>query len=215
MKARKAQIPAGMTVERVMLDVLVTDPANARKGNIAALVESLREFGQHRPIVVQRSSNRIIAGNHTYMAAQTLGWDSIDVTYVDDDDVKAVRRAIADNATSDQAKWDDESLKALLDSVGSDIAGIDEALLNRLAKMDEEPAETPVYPIVPKAGEKYSYVVILADTIVDVAWLETAFGFEKSQSYKSSQIGLSKVMTVEKFRSLLGEMAEFAKVADE
>jgi hypothetical protein len=51
--------------------------------------------------------------------------------------------------------------------------------------------------------------------VVDVAWLETAFDLQKEQSYKSTLVGKSKVLTVERFRSLLGEMAEFAKVGDE
>ncbi len=189
---------------------------NARKGNVAVIVDSLREFGQHRPIVVQKETGRIIAGNHTFFAAQTLGWEEIDVIYVDDDDVTATRRAIADNATGDHARWDERILKDLLESVGEDVPGVDQALLDRLAKLDEVPVEeTPIYPIVPKPGEGYSYVVIIADTVVDVAWLETAFDLQKEQSYKSTLVGKSKVLTVERFRSLLGEMAEFAKVGDE
>jgi hypothetical protein len=206
----------GSPYQRVALDDLVPDSMNARKGNVAVIVDSLREFGQHRPIVVQKETGRIIAGNHTFFAAQTLGWEEIDVIYVDDDDVTATRRAIADNATGDHARWDERILKDLLESVGEDVPGVDQALLDRLAKLDEVPVEeTPIYPIVPKPGEGYSYVVIIADTVVDVAWLETAFDLQKEQSYKSTLVGKSKVLTVERFRSLLGEMAEFAKVADE
>ena len=204
-----------MVVERVSMETLVLDPDNARKGNIASIVESLREFGQHRPLIVQRNSNKIIAGNHTFMAAEALGWEEINVYFVDDNDTQAIRRSIADNATNDRAKWDDEILKDLLDAVGFDVPGVDEALLLRLSKLDEEPEPEPVYPIIAKPGEKYSYVVIFADTIVDVAWLETAFAFQKMASYKSQQVGSSRVLHVAKFRELLGEMAQFAKVAED
>lgn len=204
-----------MIVERVSMESLVLDPDNARKGNIASIVESLREFGQHRPLIVQRGSNRIIAGNHTYKAAESLGWDEINVYFVDDNDTQAIRRSIADNATNDRAKWDDEILKDLLDSVGFDVPGIDEALLNRLAKLEEEPEPEPIYPIIAKPGEKYSYVVIFADTIVDVAWLETSFDFQKMASYKSQAVGSSRVLHVSKFRELLGEMSKFAKVSED
>jgi hypothetical protein len=204
-----------MVVQRVPMDSLVIDPDNARKGNIASIVESLREFGQHRPLIVQSSSKRIIAGNHTFMAAQSLGWEEINVYFVDDNDTQAIRRSIADNATNDRAKWDDEILKDLLDAVGIDVPGVDEALLTRLAKLDEEPEPEPIYPIIAKPGEKYSYVVIFADTIVDVAWLETSFAFQKMASYKSQQVGSSRVLHVSKFRELLGEMAKFAKVAED
>lgn len=205
----------GMKVESVRMDSLVLDPENARKGNIASIIESLREFGQHRPLVVQKDSNKIIAGNHTYMAAEALGWEEISVYFVDDNDTQAIRRSIADNATNDRAKWDDEILKDLLDAVGLDVPGVDEALLTRLAKLDEEPEPEPVYPIIAKPGEKYSYVVIFADTIVDVAWLETSFDFQKMASYKSQQVGSSRVLHVSKFRELLGEMSKFAKVAED
>ena len=208
--------PVGMVVESVELDSLVTDDMNARKGNVAVIVESLQEFGQHRPLVVQRESKRIIAGNHTFMAAETLGWEKIDVVFVDDDDKKATRRAIADNATGDRASWNEEILKELLDSVGSDIPGLDENLLNRLARLDEEPIdETPIYPITPKPGEGYSYVVILADTVVDAAWLETAFDLQKEQSYKSSLVAKSLIVPVSRFLELLPSIAAYANVSDE
>jgi ParB-like chromosome segregation protein Spo0J len=206
----------GMVVERVNLDSLTTDPVNARKGNIAAIAASLKEFGQHRPLVVQKSSMRIISGNHTFQAAATLGWEEIDVVLVDDDDTKAVRRAIADNATTDRATWDDEMLRDLLATVGEDVPGVDQTTLDRLAKMEpgEEPDE-PIYPVTAKPGENYTYVVVLADTVVDSAWLETAFDLEKEQSYKSSLISKSRVVSVEKFRSLLPQMAKFVALADE
>lgn len=205
-----------MVVQRVPVDSLTADPVNARKGNVASIAASLKEFGQHRPLVVQRSSMRVIAGNHTLEAAKTLGWSEVDIVLVDDDDIKATRRAIADNATNDQATWDDQVLKTLMDTVGEDIPGVTEDILNRLAKMDEVPdTEEPIYPVQAKPGEQYSYVVILADTIVDCAWLETAFDLHKKQSYKSSLVGISRVLGVEEFRKLIPDMAKFAAVADE
>lgn len=194
-----------MQVEKVAIDSIHLDPANARKGSVPGIVESLREFGQHRPLVVQRSTGRIIAGNHTYQAAQALGWPEIAVYFVEDDDVTAVRRSIADNATGDQAEWDEAALKNLLNQVGNDVPGITEDLLNRLAQVDlgsETPAE-PVYPLIPKPGEHYSYVLIVSTTSIDQTWLTTVFDLQKERSYKNSAIGLSRTVTVEKFRSIL------------
>lgn len=205
----------GMKVQSVSMDTLVPDDHNARKGNVASIVESLREFGQHRAVVVQRGTNKIIAGNHLFFAAQTLGWERIDAYFVDDDDTKAIRRSIADNATNDKATWEDSVLRDLLDQVGEDIAGVDHDLLARLAKLDVQPEERPTYPIVPQAGEKYSYVVIIADGVVDIAWLETAFQFETYQSYKSTLTGSSRVMTVAKFRQVLKEMAKYEGVSSD
>lgn len=200
-----------MVVERVSVDSLQTDPVNARKGNVTVIAASLREFGQHRPLVVQRSSNRIIAGNHTFEAARALGWDEIDVFFVDDDDTQAVRRAIADNATNDQAGWDDQVLKDLMDSVGTDIPGIDDKMLERLAKLDadDDDEPDPLYPIVPRAGEGYSYAVIIATNVVDVAWLESSLEVGKAKSYKSDAVGKCRVLTVDQFRELLPGMQSY------
>lgn len=197
-----------MQVETVTMEEIHLDSANARKGSVPGIVESLREFGQHRPLVVQASTGRIIAGNHTYKAAQALGWKEIAVYRVDDDDVKAVRRGIADNATGDEAEWDEAALKNLLNQVGSDVPGITEGLLKQLAEIDlgaEAPSD-PVYPLVPRAGEHYSYVLIIAPNVIDQNWLTTTFKLEKGRSYKNSAIGLSRILTVGRFQELLPEI---------
>jgi ParB-like chromosome segregation protein Spo0J len=95
--ATTLELPLGE--HTVPLALLSPASENANKGSIARVVESLSEFGQHRRLVVRQANREIIVGNHTYMAAKTLGWESIDVLVVDDDETKAIRRAIADNAT--------------------------------------------------------------------------------------------------------------------
>ena len=91
--------PPFLQVERVSIDVPVLDLENARKGNVTSIVESLQEFGQHRPLVLQRSTHKIIVGNHTYKAARLIGWYEIDVVFVDDDDLKSIRRSFANHVT--------------------------------------------------------------------------------------------------------------------
>ena len=82
-----------MEIKEVPLDQLKPDPANARKHsdrNIEEIIRSLKEFGQHAPLVVQKGTNRIIVGNGRYEAMQMLGWDKAYVVYVDDDNVTEV-----------------------------------------------------------------------------------------------------------------------------
>jgi len=113
-----------MEIKEVPLDQLKPDPANARKHsdrNIEEIIRSLKEFGQHAPLVVQKGTNRIIVGNGRYEAMQMLGWDKAYVVYVDDDNVTAVRRALADNRTAELAEWDDEALARLLEGLGDDL----------------------------------------------------------------------------------------------
>jgi len=204
-KKRKRRVTKGaaMEVETVPIDDLKLDSRNARKGSIGPIAESLQEFGQHRPAVVQRGTNKIIAGNHMVKAAKSIGWDEIAVVFVDDDDEQSIRRAIADNATGDLATWDEAVLKSLMDEVGTDIPGVTDDLLEQLQKATKEVEDDdgPTYPIVPRMNEKYGYVVIVAESEVDCAWLETTFGLQKEQSYKNSKIGISRVVTVSRLQA--------------
>jgi hypothetical protein len=165
-----------MKVVIVPLGALHLDPQNARKGNVQAIAESLREFGQHRAIIAQKDTGRIISGNHTYLAAQTLGWSHVNVFWVDDDDEKALRRGLADNAVGDQAKWDDDALRKLLEETGLDVPGLDQAQVAKLFKDIEEvvPKEA-VYPLLAKPGEYYDYVMFFTESELDSLFIRTLF----------------------------------------
>ena len=106
-----------MKIEKVKLNKLKLDNKNARKHNaknISELERSLKEFGQHRALVVQRGTNKILIGNGMYQAMLNLGFDEADVYFVDDDDKTAVKRAIADNRTGELAEWDADMLNELM-----------------------------------------------------------------------------------------------------
>jgi hypothetical protein len=165
-----------MKVVVVPLGALHLDPQNARKGNVQAIAESLKEFGQHRAIIAQKETGRIISGNHTYLAAQTLGWSHVNVFWVDDDDEKALRRGLADNAVGDQAKWDDDALRKLLEETGTDVPGLDQAQVAKLFKDIEEvvPKEA-VYPLLAKPGEYYDYVMFFTESELDSLFIRTLF----------------------------------------
>jgi hypothetical protein len=92
---------------------------NPRKGNVKAIAESLEINKQYRPIVVQKSTKKILAGNHTWLAAQSLGWKEIAVVFVDVDDVAAKRIVLADNKTNDLADYDGQVLAELLRDLGT------------------------------------------------------------------------------------------------
>jgi hypothetical protein len=165
-----------MKVVVVPLGALHLDPQNARKGNVLAIADSLKEFGQHRAIIAQKDTGRIISGNHTYLAAQTLGWSHVNVFWVDDDDEKALRRGLADNAVGDQAKWDDDALRKLLEATGTDVPGLDQAQVAKLFKDIEEvvPKEA-VYPLLAKPGEYYDYVMFFTESELDSLFIRTLF----------------------------------------
>jgi len=111
-----------------MLESITTDinsiqefPGNPRKGNIAQLVESLKHNGQYKPIVIQKSTRKIRAGNHLWKAEKQLEWETIDVVELDVDDAQAKKIVVADNRLADMGAYDE---KALLDLLGEiDLAG--------------------------------------------------------------------------------------------
>jgi len=199
------ELPLGQ--QRLRVEWLETAQRNPRRGSVRDVVESLREFGQHRPVVVQQSTRQVIVGNHLLMAARTLGWEEIDAFVVDDDDDKALRRAIADNAVGDKAGWDDEELALVLKDIGP-VPGFDEAEIEKALKVlgtEEVEVAEPTYPLVPRLNEHYDYVMIFCETETDWVWLQTRLQLRREKSYKSSAVATSHVLTVSRFQELIGE----------
>lgn len=103
--------------DSVAIDTLTPHPDNARRGNLEVISDSLSRHGQYRPIVAQKSSGVILAGNHTWRAAKSLGWTHVAVTWLDVDDAQGRRVLIADNRASDVATYNNEGLLAVLKSL--------------------------------------------------------------------------------------------------
>ena len=126
-------------------------PGNARRGDIDLIAESLSKLGQYKPIVVNKDGT-ILAGNHTVMAAQRLGWETIDVHRVDVDDDTAKRIVIVDNKANDQSTYDVEDLVNLLtelptlEATGFTRDEVDQ-LLESLDDTDAEIPERPAEPV--------------------------------------------------------------------
>jgi ParB-like chromosome segregation protein Spo0J len=117
-----------MKLETLRILELTPDPQNARQHddkNLKAIMGSLKEFGQRKPIVITESGV-IVAGNGTVQAAKRLGWTDIEAVRVPadwtQDQVKAF--ALADNRTAELATWDihvlDEQLWEL-EELGVDV----------------------------------------------------------------------------------------------
>lgn len=110
-------IAEGLRPLAVRIEDVRADPRNARRHpqrNLDAVQTSLARFGQRKPIVVNRQTGAVEAGNATLEAARRLGWQVVAVLYVDDDPATASGFAIADNRTAELAEWDDETLAGIL-----------------------------------------------------------------------------------------------------
>jgi ParB family transcriptional regulator, chromosome partitioning protein len=108
-----------MKIEKIAIDKLLLDPANARKHgqkNLDSIKGSLAKFGQQKPIVVN-TDNVIVAGNGTMQAAKELGWKEINIVRTDLKGSDITAFGIADNRTSELAEWDYNVLQELLEGL--------------------------------------------------------------------------------------------------
>lgn len=127
-------MPRIIETKKVSVDELNPWEGNARRGNVALVRESLRENGLYRPVVVQASTGRIMAGNHTWQAAIEEGYTEIDATFVEATDAEARKIVLIDNAANDAATYDEQALANLLTDLEGDYVGtgFDEGDLTKL-----------------------------------------------------------------------------------
>lgn len=109
-------------MRQVPVDDLSYYPGNARRGDIETVAESLSYHGQFKPIVVQKSTGYVLAGNHTLQAARdVLGWETIAAVFVDVDDQQAAKIVLVDNASSDKGTYDYNALMDIISTVNDPI----------------------------------------------------------------------------------------------
>ena len=153
MSAQSISAHSALAIERVALDSLHLDPANARAHgdrNLDSIADSLKRFGQTEPLIVQGSSGRVIGGNGRLSVMRKLGWFECDVIRLEISDLEATALGIALNRTAELAEWDDGTLGRLLgelreegalDGVGFDSSEIDELLAE--LDVDAQEVEDP------------------------------------------------------------------------
>lgn len=148
----------GLARELVLIDSVVPDPKNARKHdgrNMDAIMRSLAEFGQQKPIVLD-ADGICRAGNGTLEAAKRLGWSEIWVVRSPLRGIDAAAYAIADNRTGDLSEFDPVVLAGYLQELpASKVIGFDDAeiaeIMASLANKDGNvsPDWVPDPPAVP------------------------------------------------------------------
>lgn len=129
------------SLETVQIDAdqIREHPQNPRKGDVEAIKQSMQANGVYRPIIVQKSSGYILAGNHTYRAMRELGETRIPVIFVDVDDDTATRILLADNRTADLGDYNHETLIQLLQDIPDlDGTGYDPQDLENLLRLQPE-----------------------------------------------------------------------------
>lgn len=135
----------------VELEGLEPSPGNPRLGDVAAIRESLRRFGQVKPILT--TGKRIVAGHHVVLAAKAEGWThvaAIENEFASEDEARAY--LLADNRTHDLGDYDLELLHAQLSNAvdapgglagtGYDDSHLDD-LKEQIAKLHRATSRTP------------------------------------------------------------------------
>jgi ParB-like chromosome segregation protein Spo0J len=113
----------GLVVRRVALDAIHPDPANTNTHdgrNLAAIVASLRTFGQVEALVVQKGTGKIIGGNGRLEAMRSIGMTEADIVEVEADNVHAAALGIALNRTAKLSAFDDVALARTLEAIRSE-----------------------------------------------------------------------------------------------
>lgn len=121
----------------VPIDSVRQHPRNYNNGDIDAIIESITVNGFMSPLIVQRSTGYIVAGNHRWQALHALGAAQVPVVYADLSDDRATRYLLADNKTAQLAVQDDAAMFALLRELSESDEGLigtgfDEASYERL-----------------------------------------------------------------------------------
>jgi hypothetical protein len=122
----------------VPVDSLIPHPLNPRQGDVGAIHESIQANGFYGVVVVQKSTNYVLAGNHRLKAAAAAGMTEVPAILVDVDDDRAKRILLADNRTNDLASYDLAALSDILQDMTPDLSGTGydgDALDNMLADM--------------------------------------------------------------------------------
>lgn len=121
------KIAADLKALCVPVDSLHLDPANLRaEHDLEAIKASLREFGQLKAIVTNRSG-KVIAGNGTLQAAIDIGAKQIARVRMSSSQIKQLAFAIADNRTSELSAWAGE-LDVAVDSLRDSLPDLVESL---------------------------------------------------------------------------------------
>jgi len=116
-KKKNAPLIHEMTFELWPITRPQYHPQNPRQGDVGAICESLDANGFYGAILIQKSSERILAGAHRHKSMKARGATQIPVIIIDVDDEKALDIMLADNATADQADYDRAALPALLEQI--------------------------------------------------------------------------------------------------
>lgn len=160
---------------------LTPHPRNPRKGDVELIADSLRRFGQQRPVLID-AEHRIVAGNHTYQAAASLDWTHVAAVRTDLTEAQDIERyLVADNRTSDLATYDNSELLALLEAqpelTGTGYSDEDKALIaavERARSEERQPGTAELFRMILRyERDTYERIIARFDALAEEYGVES------------------------------------------
>ena len=119
--------------EMVPIGRLKQHSRNVNHGDFGAIEESIKASGFWGALVVRRETSEILAGNHRYAVAKSLGYSELPVTWVSCDNDTSLRILLADNHTGRLGNDNPAALAELL----AELAATDKGLLGTAFSGDD------------------------------------------------------------------------------
>lgn len=203
---------AGLEITEMLVNEMSQHPDNANNGDMDALRESIEVNGFYSPVIVQASTGYIIAGNHRWAVAQSMGFVTLPAIVLDVDDAQAKRMMIADNRITRLGQDDPAQLAELLSELSETDYGLMgtgfshnelQTLLDTLDKpldFDEEPVGDGLHDV----EKSHQYVVTpIADEMtgecdaISITRQDGLVVMPSDLNFIREQLGMKRVTTAQ------------------
>ena len=137
-----------MDVETVKINDLISpnyNPRHITPEAMESLKQSINEFGYIDPIIVNRVNNHIVGGNQRYECLKALGYNEIDVIFIEEHDLNR-EKAINIRLNNSSGDWDVGKLDSIFQEL--EVTGFD-LTLTGFATENLQPFETETGTEIP------------------------------------------------------------------
>jgi len=194
------------STKKVKIKDLIPNEKNPRKikgasfENLKRKIENLGLFTI--PTVCEKGI--LLTFHQRLKALISLGYgeELIDVRYPDRELSEEEKKQITLASNINDGVWDIDILKSDFQDLDFKSLGLEIDLGKNLSELETENVE-PVYPIVAKAAEKYSTIIIVSESEIDMNHLLDLFGMKTEKCYKTSRIGQSFVIDAKKLLAII------------
>lgn len=131
-------------MEKINIGEILPPRVLLRKHNklqIKELCNSIKEFGQYKPLLIQESSMRIICGYGIYLALKKLKIKEVYVIKLDICDEECDNIRFTDNYSNESSRWNEDKLQYIFMSLPDElinISGFDNTEIENLFNDSEE-----------------------------------------------------------------------------